>query len=349
MSRRAMMVSPAAGGGGGTNGFTAFKTVTIDHTKVGSTDHTDFPVLISGTYTYLKTIANSGSVTSSGGYDIRPCSDAGLTSGLDFQLVNYVPTTGFIEMYVRVPTVSHTSDTVIYLGYGKSSITTDGSTTATWNSGFKAVYHFGSSSSLVLTDSTTNGLTLTNSGVTNNTGQVGGGANVVTPSGAGLLSHADDALLRLTAAFTIEVWINAATNTGYRTILEKSDGTSFTYYIDLETSTNKPRVLVTQSGSFKVITSGAGLSIGTYAHVSGTFDGTTLRLFKNGVADGTLAVSGASDGTTGILSIASDRNIQNFFQGTLDEIRISSAVRSVDWLLATFNNIASPSTFYALT
>lgn len=335
----------AAGGGA------LHKVVTIDHTKVGATDHTDFPVTVSGTYAYLRTVANGGSVQNANGYDVGFYSDLALTTKLKWETHKYVASTGEVVYCVKVPSVSHTTDTVFYMGYGDAGITTDQSDpTNAWNSGFNAVYHFGTSASLVLTDSTANALTLTNNGsVGASAGQVNGAANFPTPVGVGLLSHADTAAFRLTTAFTVEVWINAASTSGYRTIIEKSDGTNFSYYIDLETTTNKPRGLITQSGSFKVITSGASLSLGANAHVVLTYDGTTLRLFKNGVADGTLAAAGASDGNSDILSIGSDRGTQNFFQGALDEIRFSNVARSVDWLLATYNNLATPSTFYTLT
>jgi hypothetical protein len=50
--------------------FTFHRAITIDHTKVPNTDQNNFPVLISGTYPFLATVANGGKVQSPSGYDI---------------------------------------------------------------------------------------------------------------------------------------------------------------------------------------------------------------------------------------------------------------------------------------
>src|SRR5258706_14400600 len=104
--------------------YTFRNSITIDHTKCGSSDSTNFPMLFSGTYTYLKTVGNGGNVTNVNGYDIIFTSDIAGTTLLDFELVNYSASTGTVEFWVRIPTLSHTTDTVIYLFYGNSSITT---------------------------------------------------------------------------------------------------------------------------------------------------------------------------------------------------------------------------------
>ena len=57
------------------NGYSYRRTITIDHTKVPSTDQSNFPVLFSGTYSYLATTSNGGNVTSANGYDIIFTSD----------------------------------------------------------------------------------------------------------------------------------------------------------------------------------------------------------------------------------------------------------------------------------
>jgi len=95
--------------------FSHYRTITVDHTLCGASNSTDFPVLVSGTYTYLKTTGNGGEVTNANGYDIGFYSDSGLTTKLDWEVEKYVSTTGEIVAWVRIPTLSHTSDTVIYI------------------------------------------------------------------------------------------------------------------------------------------------------------------------------------------------------------------------------------------
>lgn len=98
------------------------RAITIDHTKVPNTDQANFPVLISATYSYLATTANGGNVTNTNGYDILFTSDADGLNPIPFERETYNPSTGAINYWVQVPTVSHTTDTVIYMFYGNSSI-----------------------------------------------------------------------------------------------------------------------------------------------------------------------------------------------------------------------------------
>jgi hypothetical protein len=54
-----------------------------------------------------------------------------------------------VVYHVKIPTVSHTSDTVFYVCYGNASITTDQSTpTSVWDSDFLSVFHLPNGGSL---------------------------------------------------------------------------------------------------------------------------------------------------------------------------------------------------------
>src|ERR1035437_6125962 len=102
--------------------FSWLKSLTLDHTQAGTADSTDWPLTIWVTDADLKTVGNSGYVQNANGYDIRPYSGSGLSSALTFELVSYNASTGAVEMHVKVPTLSHTADTVIYLGFGDATI-----------------------------------------------------------------------------------------------------------------------------------------------------------------------------------------------------------------------------------
>lgn len=109
---------------------------TYDHTRVVTGAQTNFPALIKKVATRYKHTSYGGHVTSQFGYDIRPYSDAGLTSALSYKLIRYDPVTGTVVMYVLIASLSNAVDGVVHLGYGDSGITTDGSSTAAWNSAF---------------------------------------------------------------------------------------------------------------------------------------------------------------------------------------------------------------------
>jgi hypothetical protein len=56
--------------------------------------------------------------------------------------------------------------------------------------------------------------------------------------------------------------------------------------------------------------------------VAGTYDGTTVRLYLNGVQAASVAISGAIATSTGVLRMGGNSLWGEFFQGRLDEIRI---------------------------
>ena len=112
------------------SGYAYRRTITIDHTKVPNTDQSNFPLLISGTYTYLATVSNGGNVQNANGYDVIFTSDTGCATKLDHEVDTYNATTGAVNYWVRVPLLSHINDTTIYLCYGNSAITTDQSNKA---------------------------------------------------------------------------------------------------------------------------------------------------------------------------------------------------------------------------
>lgn len=108
--------------------------ITIDHTKVsGGADITDFRFCFYGVYPWLVGPPNGG-VAYANGSDIYFSSDAEGNTVMDFDLEYYNPTTGQIAAWVRIPTLSHTTDTVLYIQYGNplNSIT-QADSHATWS------------------------------------------------------------------------------------------------------------------------------------------------------------------------------------------------------------------------
>ncbi len=100
------------------------RTITIDHRQVPNTDQVNFPVLISGTYGDLAAVGNGGKVQNPNGYDIAFTNDAAGNNKLDHEIESYDPVTGTINFWVRIPSFSHTADTVIYLQYGSAVVIT---------------------------------------------------------------------------------------------------------------------------------------------------------------------------------------------------------------------------------
>jgi hypothetical protein len=341
--------------------FGYYKSVTIDHGQVGASDLTDYPVTIWVTDADLATVANGGKVQSSSGYDIRPYADSGASSALTFELPDnptgstkpYVATTGQLEMHVKIPTVSHTSDTVFYLFFGDASLTTDGSSTGTWNSGFNQVWHFGplgTTPDVNFGDSTSHANTLTQSPtVSYQTGQIDGGAGMLGSSGYAFAAGINDFTA---SAFTLSMWIHTALTTNIGGIgpvfLYKGQGNINGYFFRALTD-GTVGLVTNQLGAKQESTSNAGtLAANTWTYLSAIRNGASVKVLKNGV-DVTSTSASHTDPTSSSDNFQVGSYNDGFIQmdGIVDEVRVSNTDRTVDWELATYNNQKTSSTFLA--
>jgi len=66
----------------------------------------------------------------------------------------------------------------------------------------------------------------------------------------------------------------------------------------------------------------AQLPLNTWTHLAVTHDGTTLRLYVNGAQVGSRAVAGSLLTSSGALRIGGNSIWGEFFQGSIDEVRI---------------------------
>ncbi len=131
-----------------TPAFVYKRSITIDHTKVGTTNNTDqnyFPTLVTLLDTSLKDVIHGGHVQSSNGYDIAFYSDINLTTQLAHEIETYDPINGIFIGWVKVPFVSHTIDTNFYIAYDANVVSSMENMTNTWddneNNYFKGVWH----------------------------------------------------------------------------------------------------------------------------------------------------------------------------------------------------------------
>jgi len=312
--------------------------ISIDHTKVPNTDQTNFPVLISGTYPFLATTANGGSITNANGYDIAFTADAAGASPLAFECESYSASTGAVVFWVKVPTVSHTTDTVVYVLFGNSSITTDQSNrNGVWDSNFAGVWHLPNGTTLSSNDSTVNGNNATIYGTPAATaGQIGGAATFGA-STADYLQAGDSPSLRIPSTVTLSAWIyNTSDNSNGGMIAEKRDATNpgSNYNYGLSLQPGGQLLFQFNDGSYQSSFSPTGVvPKNTWAHVAVSVNESTqlVTFYVNGALNSTTTKSGTMPSSgSGVLQIGNYGTYGGggfSFEGILDEVRISSSVR----------------------
>jgi hypothetical protein len=338
--------------------YAYYRAFTVDHTKLGSTDLSNFPVLVAGTYSWLATTANGGRLTSASGYDFVFAQDAAGTQLLSFERVSYVATSGKIECWVKLPALSHTSDTTFYVLYGDSSVTTDQSTpTSVWSNSFNGVWHLGDGTTLTATDSTSNGYHGTITGVSATAGQISGGVSMNGSQPNGITMG--NVIAPGTGDFTLSAWIKFTT-AQYAPFIGKRDPNStqrFALAAGYVDSSGNGSVATTvcltlYDGSFRQgIHTSATYGDGAWHYVVGTRTAQTLVLYVDGVSQS--LVVDQLDATTINVNNAGTFFLGNdgtrTYNGSVDEGRVAlGVVRSADWIVSEYNNQANPATFYSL-
>ena len=338
-----------SGGGGGSNGF--YQSLTVDHTKLGSSDLTNYPVLLSVTDAKYKSVSNGGHVTRTDGLDIWVTTTSNGVTKIPFELLYYSPSTGQIVMYIRGSSVSHTVDTLIgYLRYGSSTVTTDQSDpTNTW-AAFRSVVHttYGNSLTPSGTDASQNskGCALTNSPTAgtgkilqglNINGNVGGGAFLhYTPTG-GLFPSAP-------TAYTWSIWFKATSIPGSSApaaVIKDAtnDALGFSWSHN-NASFRQAAYQQNASSTYFSAKLTSTLSAGTYYLIAGEWDGSNLRCYLNGTAEATTAVAS-------IHAVGAATDV-GFEPGVVEEIRVATTALGASWLTADYNNQNSPSAFVSI-
>ena len=114
------------------------KKIAINHVKVVNSDLTDFPVLVSFADADLRSAASGGHVAQSHGGDIFFTAADG-TARLAHEMENYDPATGELKAWVRVPKLSHETDTILYVCFGAADAGSEAKDV--WDSNYRLVLH----------------------------------------------------------------------------------------------------------------------------------------------------------------------------------------------------------------
>lgn len=345
----------ATGGGGG--GYAQTYSIAIDHTQCGSSDSTNFPDYVFMSNANLKTVANGGLIqhtTTVNGQtvptDLVFSSDSGATSLYSWEIEYYDGTNGIIYAHVKIPTVSHTSDTIYYVNYGNASISTyqGGAVGAAWNSNYKIVSHYANGTTLSLLDSTNNSNNGTNNSASATTGKVDGGVNTISASSQYVNYSTSNSIFNSATKLTMSGWMKKTTSTSLANITCRNSGVDGAFLGWFDSSGTVFVVARNSSGTFGNVSLTADTNWHLYHMVfNGTLSGNSniLKLYIDGVLQ-TLSFNGSvstSIVTSATMNVGNDSPAGGgFSDASFDEARTSTIDTSADWILTEYNNQDSP-------
>lgn len=323
------------------------KPITINHNFIASSTseaYTNFPVLVS-----LSSDANLAANASSTGADILFTSSNGTTK-LPHQIETYASSTGALISWVNVPSLSTSTDTTLYMYYGNAAAASQQAATSTWNSGYKGVWHLPNGTVLAATDSTGNLNGTVNGSVSAVAGKIDGGASFPGTSA----NYISVGAITKPSSFTINTWVNFQTYTqnGFSGIVWAGDGAS-AWGIAVQTSTMYARVSnASTAQGVNIDTLNSSNYPAGWHYLTLTVDGSNIRYYKDGSIVGSPTVqtvpnTGASD-TLSIGRWGSYTGSDSYFNGYIDDARVSNTVRSADWIKTEYNNQSATSTFYTV-
>ena len=154
----------------------------------------------------------------------------------------------------------------------------------------------------------------------------------------------DSSTLDLTNAVTLEAWVNPSVAGGWRTALMKEQPAGLVYGMYSNTDSNRPSAHVYTNTEFD-IRGTAAAPVNTWTHLAATYDGTTLRLYVNGTQVSTRTLTGNVITSTGALRIGGNTIWGEYFQGSIDEVRLYRRVLSATEVQTDMNtSVVSPDT-----
>ncbi len=349
------------------SGYSYQRAIVIDHTKIPNTDQTDFPFLFSATDPVFKATGSGGHVSNSSGYDIIFSTDPGGVTKLDHELEQYNPATGQVTAWVRIPTLSHTTDTVLYVFYGNASITTSQQNpTGVWDSNNSAVYHLANVGTGVATDSTANNNNGTLTSVSAAPGEIYGGASLNGASSYLQIPSADFPSYPTSGSTTtgfsasFGIWFQTASA---GVILGQTDGTEpggnpsrWQPALYVDTAGLLRASLFSHGGVADQIVTATAYNDNNWHFAVDTYTNGTEELYVDGQLTGSQQVAEAGYnsayayfvGTGETANWPAANGSWLYLNGALDEVTVSTIARSADWVQSEYSNQSSPSTFYAL-
>jgi hypothetical protein len=131
------------------------------------------------------------------------------------------------------------------------------------------------------------------------------------------------ASLQLTTGMTLSAWVNPSSVAGrWRTVVFKERPGGMTYALYANNRANRPTGQIFSGGAERDAVGTAAVAANAWTHLATTYDGSTLRLYANGVQAATLAYSGAIVSSTGSLRIGGNAIWGEWFAGRIDDVRI---------------------------
>ncbi|MFX1536458.1 MAG: LamG domain-containing protein [Promethearchaeota archaeon] len=161
-----------------------------------------------------------------------------------------------------------------------------------------------------------------------------------------------DSSFDITSAITIEAWVYVygANKDQYQELVakwHKNDGNAFAYLLELRPDGRTVQFQPNIAGvGIRSAVSSTFINFNEWIFIVGTYDGSTIRVYVNGVETGSNSVSGSIAQSDAPLIIGAHNHTlhKNVLNGKIDEIRIYNRALSVSEIQDHYDNLGSSTT-----
>ena len=155
---------------------------------------------------------------------------------------------------------------------------------------------------------------------------------------------------------TNDGWVNLADNNKLQTLFGRKNPLWLIQIADMNYDGNNTMVF-SLSGTDNQLRSVKKFDetedINKWYHFTAVYDGSTSSIYLNGILDSRISNTGSIDVTKGNITLGRDDNLnfdydhhyRSYFNGLLDEIRISNTAKSDDWISSNYNMMNNPEAF----
>jgi len=318
--------------------------VVIDNTKV-TLDGSDFPVSIDKDMLPSEMFDADGTYPAlNGGGDVRFSSDSAGTVQLNLEVVTFVtdndPANGVAELWVKVPSISSSVDTTIYVWYNKAAETqpaasATGGSEGVWPAKYETTLHMDEDpSSSDQLDSTANG-----HNYTCNNMEIGdlvpgkiGNCLSFQPATAEYINRASE-YCNGSTGMTWQCWVNL-TSAASQFLFDQRESSTGVQPGHLDNSGNLQFYSSDTGNSGRF---GSGLSTSTWYKIDLVLGGGNITMYVNGTTTYSKADNEFNFGTKNMY-IATRHSVGSALDGLVDEFRLLNEALSAEWIETEYNN-----------
>jgi hypothetical protein len=314
------------------------KEVTIDHEMVEG-DLSNFPILIRTVDTDLVGKAQDD------GDDILFMDDTASIK-LYHEIELFDDSSGELICWVNIGSLSSSQDTTFYMYYGNPDCNNQQNPPGVWDSGYVMVQHLDEPSGTHY-DSTVYGNdgTYINGTDQNAEGYIDGADGFDGTDD--WIDCGNDDSFDLTKELTLEAWVNR-TGDGYGIylgIISRSGNSYNRYQLRYKPGNNSAQFFLGDGSGYEIVDSDNDLALNEWTHLVATWDGTNMYIFVNGIEQTNVSTFTSSPVTASKVLEIGRYTEQNYFQGIIDEIKISNIYRDSSWIITEYNNQNDPTKF----